>query len=588
MRSKWPPHTYHVIFRLYVAAMTAAVIVIFSISFTIQHGLVAPLTLMAVGLALVGGEHIKFKIGGTVNSLAAPAQIAACVLLPPPDALALSVMSVSIAQLMARRTWSKRVFNIAHTGVILGLSSAAFAHFAPVGPEASPLTVLTHPLATILLIFIYLICDIPLVHAGLWCVRQGAHRVTAHVLWEGLLPELAAIPIGLLAAIMYQLAPPATLLLVGPLVLLSAAFAASDRYVREQTASIAADARAEEQARRAAFLQEVAHFGPAASLTDPAGLVRAIARSVAVISGASSVEVHAAVLAGTPPARIGGPSIAARHADNTAQPERRNLLDSEHRALGTVTLWGQSLDDDPTRDAALTILLGHATLALANMALHQDVARRATTDTLTDLDNRAGGLAHLHRSIARAERARAHLSLLQIDMDRFKEINDIWGHAAGDAALVAVAAALRALSRDGDVPIRLGGDEFLIVLADTDLVDAHEVADRLCATLNPLRFEYLGRTHEIGASIGVATWGVGMDDTDLLRVVDEAAYAAKKMGKGCVATIEQARILSDVPVPTRDARPAPVVATERPTNSDPTPSPSTRHDTVTARDSIQV
>ncbi len=555
MRLNWPPSTYRLIFRLYGAALLLVTVVLVSFSLASYRSSVAPLTLAVVFMALVAGEHIKFGIAGLVYTLAVPPQIAACLLLPPPDALILSFASILILELISRRAWDKKVFNIAHTCVNVGVGNLVFAYLAPIGPGASPLTALTHPLATLLLISTFLLCDTPLVQIGLWCIHAGKHRITIHTLWEGILPELAAIPIGLLTAIMYQLAPPAALLLVVPLILLIAAFSTADRYVQEQKARVAADARAEEQGLRAALLEEVAHFGHAVSLKDSTALLDAITKAVAVVSGATSVEVQVAAHAGVPATRASICTMVGLDMERVILPELHELTDGECGTVGTITLRGRPQESNSTRDAVLTILLGQATLALANEALHQDAMHRATTDVLTGLHNRAGGLTHINRLIAQTRRSGTALSLIQIDLDGFKGINDTWGHGAGDAALIAVATALRATSRASDTPIRLGGDEFLIVLADTDLTDGHEVAARLCMTLNPLRFDYMDRTLTVGASVGIVTWEVAMRDDDLLRAADEAAYAAKKQGKGCVATIKDAHALVNVGVPPRDVQP---------------------------------
>ncbi len=560
MRSRRTPHTDRLPFRLYVAGLTLIGVALFLLSFSATRDTATLATVVVVSVALVGGEYIGFLIAGVRHTLAAPAQIAACVLLPPSGALALSVLSVLIIRTLqpskqpSKRAWDVRAFNLAHTAITVGASGIAYAHVARVGAEAAATDTLTHPLATLLLITTFLTCDGPLLHIGLWCLRRGTHHITLHILWEGVLPEFAALPIGLLAAILYQVAPPATLLLVVPLILQTIAFKASDRYIREQTARVAADVRAEEQERRARLLEEVAHFGQVASLTDTGALLAAIAGAVATVSGAASVEVRVEAHAGVPAASASSHAADDAAGARTAPSETHELTGGEHGPVGTITLRGRPQESDPTRDTVLAILLGQVALALANDALHRDALHRATTDALTTLHNRAGGLAHIQRLIAQARRSGAALSLLQLDLDGFKAINDTWGHEAGDAALVAVAGTLRATCRTSDVPIRLGGDEFLVVLADTDLTAGREIAQRLCTALNPLRFDYMSRTLIVGASLGVVAWEVGMDDDVLLRAADEAAYAAKKQGKGRVSTSTDAHALVGMGVPVRDPR----------------------------------
>ncbi len=441
MRSRWTPRTDRLPFRLYVAGLTLVGVALFLFSFFATRDTATLATFVVVSVALVGGEYIGFLIADVYHTLAAPAQIAACVLLPPPGALALSVLSVLITQFLRppKRAWDARAFNLAHTAINVGASGIVYAHLARVGAAASATDTLTHPLATVLLIATFLVCDAPLLHIALWCLHRGTYRVTPHTLWEDNLPELAALPIGLLAAILYQIAPPAALLLVVPLVLLAITFKGSDRYVREQTARAAADVRAEEQERRARLLEEVARFGQAANLTDTGALLAAVARAVATVSGAANVEVRVAAHAGVPAASAVWPDADAADGARMAPSETHELTGGEQGPIGAITLRGRPQESDPTRDAVLAILLGQVALALANDALHRDALHRATTDALTGLHNRAGGLAHIQRLIAQARRSGAALSLLQLDLDGFKAINDTCGHEAGDMALVAVA-----------------------------------------------------------------------------------------------------------------------------------------------------
>jgi diguanylate cyclase (GGDEF)-like protein len=120
-------------------------------------------------------------------------------------------------------------------------------------------------------------------------------------------------------------------------------------------------------------------------------------------------------------------------------------------------------------------------------------------------------------------------AVLSIDLDHFKQINDRWGHHAGDVVLGAVAQRLRACTRDRDVVIRMGGDEFLIILHDVEPTGAVELATRIVSNVEqPIEFH--GEALVVSASVGIAmVRNGGADDTeDLLHRADAAMYAAKR------------------------------------------------------------
>jgi diguanylate cyclase (GGDEF)-like protein len=160
----------------------------------------------------------------------------------------------------------------------------------------------------------------------------------------------------------------------------------------------------------------------------------------------------------------------------------------------------------------------------------------ATHDELTGLYNYRYLNTRLAEEWKRAERFHEPLAALMIDLDGFKQLNDTYGHAFGDAALRALARKLRRGVRDIDVVARYGGDEFLVILPNTHLGGAVSVADRLfrevAATVIPV--EGTDTLVTLGSSIGVAVYpsrDVRSKDT-LLKTADEALYAAKRDGKG--------------------------------------------------------
>jgi diguanylate cyclase (GGDEF)-like protein len=161
--------------------------------------------------------------------------------------------------------------------------------------------------------------------------------------------------------------------------------------------------------------------------------------------------------------------------------------------------------------------------------LRDELAALARTDPLTGLLNRRGLTEALDRETARARRTGATVALVLLDLDRFKRLNDAYGHPAGDAALVAVADVLRGGLRAGDVAGRWGGDEFGVVLVDLPAEVAYDVVDRLRSNLtHPSRAL---RVRGVSFSAGVAALaGEAAVAADLTARADAALYEAKAAG----------------------------------------------------------
>ena len=161
--------------------------------------------------------------------------------------------------------------------------------------------------------------------------------------------------------------------------------------------------------------------------------------------------------------------------------------------------------------------------------LRDELEELARTDPLTGLLNRRGLNEALDRETARARRTGETVALVLLDLDRFKVLNDRYGHPAGDSALVTVADVLRRGLRAGDVAGRWGGDEFGIVLAGVGADVAYDVVDRLRSTLVHPSMRARGR--RVSFSAGVAALaGEAAVAADLMTLADEALYAAKAAG----------------------------------------------------------
>ncbi len=153
-------------------------------------------------------------------------------------------------------------------------------------------------------------------------------------------------------------------------------------------------------------------------------------------------------------------------------------------------------------------------------------------DQLTGLPNRTLLLDRLNQAISISSRATRTTSLLFIDLDGFKPVNDIYGHTIGDRLLIEVAGRLHACLREGDTAARLGGDEFVVILLESDLDRAIMVANRILEKLR-LRFE-IGKKiiSSISGSIGIAEYPTHAKEFEtLLSAADNAMYVAKKSGK---------------------------------------------------------
>lgn len=176
-----------------------------------------------------------------------------------------------------------------------------------------------------------------------------------------------------------------------------------------------------------------------------------------------------------------------------------------------------------------------AALAEANVQLE----RIATTDPLTGIANRRVFDEMLHREEARSTRMPHDTAVLMIDIDLFKSFNDTYGHGAGDATLRSVAQAIaRAVTRGGDLAARIGGEEFAVLLTDTDQEGAYAVAERVRTMVGALGIRHVGSPHaHVTVSVGVACTAGRHNSLSvghLLDLADEALYQAKNNGRNRV------------------------------------------------------
>jgi len=171
--------------------------------------------------------------------------------------------------------------------------------------------------------------------------------------------------------------------------------------------------------------------------------------------------------------------------------------------------------------------------ALRNAELFEEMEHRARTDFLTGLPNHRFFQTTLSTELVRAQRHNHTLSLLIIDLDFLKNVNDRFGHPTGDTVIRSVGETIRVSCRDFDFAARYGGEEFTVILPETPLTGAIQVADRIRERISFMVFPGIGH---ITASIGVSNYPVNaLGKEDLIRVADQALYIAKNNGRDRVA-----------------------------------------------------
>ena len=183
------------------------------------------------------------------------------------------------------------------------------------------------------------------------------------------------------------------------------------------------------------------------------------------------------------------------------------------------------------------MLLGFGCLMLSNEFSTNQLRRLAERDSLTDVFNRRSFMVLLDKAMSRASRRGGPVAVLVIDLDHFKSINDSWGHKVGDEALRHFVEIATRCLRNDDIIGRMGGEEFAILLPDSDLADAGRIASRLRAVIASTPLQHAAQPLRITASIGVATALPGEGAEALLHRADQAMYRAKQNGRNRVESL---------------------------------------------------
>lgn len=192
-------------------------------------------------------------------------------------------------------------------------------------------------------------------------------------------------------------------------------------------------------------------------------------------------------------------------------------------------------------------LLPLAVIWMMNSRLESELQQQVAVDPLTNAYNRRGLAPALDRELAHFRRYREDFSLVLLDLDHFKELNDAYGHAAGDTVLAAVAEILRSHLRETDVLARIGGEEFLILLPHTSLDTARLTVELLCKTVRKKRHVLSGASVQVTASWGITnTSGCANTDAhELFRQADSALYRAKNSGRDQVCVFSSEDMLNE-------------------------------------------
>ncbi len=218
-------------------------------------------------------------------------------------------------------------------------------------------------------------------------------------------------------------------------------------------------------------------------------------------------------------------------------------LTSRERRLGVIYFY--RTDRDTFAPAEIELLVTFASLAaqaIENVRLYARVQEQARTDALTGLNNRGEFQRQLKEEVVRSRRYSRCFSLLLLDIDHFKTVNDGYGHQAGDEVLRVLAARLRGQTRPVDHAARYGGEEFVVILPETTNEGALALAERLRSTVADTAVAVTeGRTISVTISIGVATFPADAgSETALIAAADAALYAAKQGGRNRLSRYEAA------------------------------------------------
>ncbi len=274
--------------------------------------------------------------------------------------------------------------------------------------------------------------------------------------------------------------------------------------------------------------------GRASVRADPDGELAQVAQAGPLDDLTEALEQAEALVleSGAPREATVGDVIALAHplrATEQSDPE------GPPRVTGIVSVARPARAFTPSERELFHYLAGQASVSIENVGLHETVERQAVTDELTGLSNRRRFQEVLAGEVERSRRFEQPMSLVMLDIDDFKKVNDTHGHPAGDLVIKEVARILKEYSREIDEPARYGGEELAVVLPQTDEEGAFQLAERIRAGIEALRLTVAtagDRPLRVTASFGVATHpDRSADSRALVADADAALYEAKRTGK---------------------------------------------------------
>jgi len=237
------------------------------------------------------------------------------------------------------------------------------------------------------------------------------------------------------------------------------------------------------------------------------------------------------------------------------QPKAIGLvpLMAEERPVGLVALACENTTLDEQDRALRDAIRKQSAPYLATAIMHRKIEDLAAIDDLTRLLNRRFGVRRLKEEFSRSARHGVPVSVLMLDIDDFKELNDTFGHDAGDAMLRSVARVLENAVRSGDIICRYGGEELVVIAPGMGTNDAATLAERLRRSVEATTISWGEQTLSATVSIGAASWPVVRVSTpeELVSIADQAMYHAKRTGKNRVSLSDGERFLAakDVTAP---------------------------------------
>ncbi len=207
--------------------------------------------------------------------------------------------------------------------------------------------------------------------------------------------------------------------------------------------------------------------------------------------------------------------------------------------IGVIGLDSNRRGTYSAEDAPIVLAFAeHAAMAIANATLFESIRWQATIDALTGLFNRGHFLDLAEQEVRRARRSGRPVSVLMVDVDRFKAINDTYGHGVGDQVLAGLARVVAQTIRDVDLCGRYGGEEFVLLLPEADRASAIGVAERIRLAIAASAAVQGELTRPVTVSVGVGSSNGEVADLEaLIRQADAALYAAKADGRNCVRTV---------------------------------------------------